>query len=335
MSRDGRLVAIAGGAGLVYLVLAILMGVLPGMALSKTAPGPGVTPLTPEQEAGRAVYVAEGCSYCHTQQVRPLAMDKVFGRPSAAGDYAYATPELLGSERTGPDLSNVGVRQPAEVWQYIHLYDPRAVVPPSIMPSYRWLFRVVPSAPPGETAVALPPAYAPKSGVVVPTARAKALVAYLLSLKQPALSPEMQKAAQEAEQAMAPAKPAAGQAAAPASAGAAKGFDYAATGPNLYAANCAACHGAQGTGVAGAFPPLVNDPVVTASDPAEHLKVVLDGLHGKAIGGTAYGGQMPAFASQLSDEQIAAIVDHERTAWGNHAPTVTPADVARVRKGGR
>lgn len=334
MNRDGRLVAIAGGSGLVYLVLAILMGVLPGMALSRSAPGPGVTPLTPEQQAGRAVYIAEGCSYCHTQQVRPLAMDKVFGRPSAPGDYAYQTPELLGSERTGPDLTNVGVRQPAEVWQYIHLYDPRAVVPQSIMPSYHWLFEVVPSAPPGETPVALPPAYAPKSGVVIPTARAKALVAYLLSLKQPALPADMEKAAQEAAQAMAPAKPAAGQGAT-AGKTAAQGFDYASTGPNLYGANCAACHGAQGTGVAGAFPPLANDPAVTAADPTEHVKIVLDGLHGKSIGGTAYGGQMPAFATQLTDEQIAAIVDHERTSWGNHAPTVTPRDVARIRKGGK
>jgi len=48
----------------------------------------------------------------------------------------YQTPELLGSERTGPDLTNIGVRQPSSVWQYIHLYNPRAVVPESIMPSF-------------------------------------------------------------------------------------------------------------------------------------------------------------------------------------------------------
>ena len=124
-----KLVLIAGGSTLVYAGLALVMGVLPGITLSQTPPGPGVKPLTALEAEGRDVYVSNGCSYCHTQQVRPLAQDKVFGRPSAPGDFAYQTPELLGSERTGPDLTNVGVRQPSAVWQYIHLYNPRAVVP--------------------------------------------------------------------------------------------------------------------------------------------------------------------------------------------------------------
>ncbi|MBN9592043.1 MAG: cbb3-type cytochrome c oxidase subunit II, partial [Alphaproteobacteria bacterium] len=123
-----KLLLIAGGSTLVYAGLALLMGVLPGIMLSQTPPGPGVKPLTPLEAEGRAIYVANGCSYCHTQQVRPLAQDKVFGRPSAPGDFAYQTPELLGSERTGPDLTNIGARQPSAVWQYIHLYNPRAVV---------------------------------------------------------------------------------------------------------------------------------------------------------------------------------------------------------------
>jgi cytochrome c oxidase cbb3-type subunit 2 len=116
-----KLLLIAGGSTLVYAGLALVMGVLPGIALSRTPPGPGVVPLTPIEAEGRAVYVANGCSYCHTQQVRPLTQDKVFGRPSAPGDFAYQTPELLGSERTGPDLTNIGARQPSAVWQYIHL----------------------------------------------------------------------------------------------------------------------------------------------------------------------------------------------------------------------
>jgi cytochrome c oxidase cbb3-type subunit 2 len=83
-----KLLLIAGGSTLVYGVLAMLMGVLPGIELSKTPPGPGVQPLTTLQAQGRQVYVANGCSYCHTQQVRPLAQDAVFGRPSAPGDFA-------------------------------------------------------------------------------------------------------------------------------------------------------------------------------------------------------------------------------------------------------
>lgn len=172
-----KLWLIVGGSTLIYFCLAMLMGVIPGYMLSKTPPGPGVEPLTELQAEGRDVYVSSGCSYCHTQQVRPLDQDKQFGRPSAAGDFAYQTPELLGSERTGPDLSNIGNRQPSEVWQYIHLFDPRAVVPQSIMPNFRWLFDVVLEAPEGVTPVPLPKEFAPADGVVVPSHDAQALIA--------------------------------------------------------------------------------------------------------------------------------------------------------------
>lgn len=108
------------------------------------------------------------------------------------------------------------------------------------------------------------------------------------------------------------------------------GFDYAATGAQLYTANCSACHGATGTGVPGAFPPLAGDPAVLDARPQAHIGAILHGLHGKAIKGTAYASQMPPFA-QLSDNDIAAIVDHERTSWGNAAPTINPDDVKRAR----
>ena len=322
-----KLVAIAGGSTLVYAVLAGLMGVLPGIELSKVAPGPGVRPLTPVEARGREIYVSEGCAYCHTQQVRPLPTDELFGRPSAPGDFAFDTPELLGSERTGPDLTNIGARQTSAIWQYIHLYDPRAVVPQSIMPSFPWLFAVVHQAPPGIQPVPVPKAYAPAHGVVVPTEGAKALVAYLLSLKQPALpqAPSAQGPAILPIAAVEPATPNVANEKPPAST-----FD-AAMGAKLFAANCAACHGAQGAGVPGVFPPLVGDPVVTAADPAEHVTVVLHGRQGKTIDGVSYAAQMPAFASQLSDSDIAGIIDHERTSWGNHAPIVTARAVADVR----
>ncbi len=112
--------------------------------------------------------------------------------------------------------------------------------------------------------------------------------------------------------------------------GAVAGFDYAATGSRLYTSNCAACHGASGAGVPGAFPALAGDSVVTAKDPTMQIRNVLRGLHGKAIAGKLYASQMPAF-SQLSDADIAAIIDHERTSWGNNAPLVTPSDVKRAR----
>jgi cbb3-type cytochrome c oxidase subunit II len=175
---------LVASAAAIYAALAVVIGVIPGVVLSKTQPLPGTVPLTAAQERGRQIYVGEGCSYCHTQQVRPLAQDRVWGRASVAGDYAYSTPQLLGTERTGPDLSNIGARQPSEVWHAIHLYQPRAVVAGSIMPAYPWLFSIKDKADPGDIVVSVPPGFAPHGKVVVATNDANALIAYLISLKQ-------------------------------------------------------------------------------------------------------------------------------------------------------
>jgi cytochrome c oxidase cbb3-type subunit 2 len=335
-----RLLLIAGGSTLVYAGLALLMGVLPGIELSRTPPGPGVEPLTPLQAEGRDVYVANGCSYCHTQQVRPLPQDKIFGRPSAPGDFAYQTPELLGSERTGPDLTNVGVRQPSTVWQYIHLYNPRAVVPESIMPAFDWMFKVVDQAPAGAAAVPLPQAYAPAHGVVVPEHQAEAVVAYLLSLKQPALAdmgsqdggspmPVIGSTSPASSSTASGASPAAGALTA-GSASTADGGD-AAKGKALFTANCAACHQANGEGLPGAFPSLKADAVVNDADPGRHIDTVLRGLQGAKVGGIVYSSPMPPFGGALSDADIANIVDYERSSWGNHGTPVTAAQVATER----
>ena len=171
-------------AGGIYAFLAIMVGVVPGVVMSKTPPGPGVEPLDAAAARGRAVYVGEGCSYCHTQQVRPLAQDRVWGRASTGGDYAYSTPQLLGTERTGPDLSNVGARHLSDVWHSIHLYEPRALVPASIMPAYPWLFVAKDAPDTGDVVVNIPPDYAPAGKVVVATREEQDLVAYIQSLKQ-------------------------------------------------------------------------------------------------------------------------------------------------------
>jgi cytochrome c oxidase cbb3-type subunit 2 len=316
-----KLVLIAGGSTLVYAVLALVMGVLPGIELSKTPPGPGVEPLTSLQARGRDVYVSSGCSYCHTQQVRPLTQDKIFGRPSAPGDFAYQTPELLGSERTGPDLTSIGERQPSELWQYLHLYNPRAVVPQSIMPPFAWLFEVVDQAPPGVTPVPVPKSYAPAHGLVVPSPDAQALVAYLLALKQVKLP----------DSSATPA--AAGAAAAPANAAspaASSGYD-AAKGQALFTATCSACHQASGEGLPGAFPALKGNAAVNDSDPTKHIHVVLHGLQGEAVGGVVYASPMPPFGATLSDADVANIIDYERSSWGNHGAPISAEQVAAQR----
>ena len=82
--------------------------------------------------------------------------------------------------------------------------------------------------------------------------------------------------------------------------------------------------------MAGVFPPLAGDHLVVAEDPTGHIEAVLHGLQGVTIDGISYASPMPAFAF-LSDADIAAIVNHERTSWGNSAPTVTAEDVAALR----
>ena len=316
---------IFGGALLLYVVIVMIIAVGPAIDLAQTPPGPGVVPLTPQQEEGRQVFASEGCDYCHTLQVRPIPEDKPFGRPSAPGDFAYATPEMLGSERTGPDLTNVGNRR-GEVWQYMHLYDPRSVAPESIMPNFKFLFRAVSTVPGGETAVPIPAAFAPKNGdKVIPTQQAKALVAYLMSLKQaPIPGYKMNGGMGGPTTAAMPA----------ASAPAAGGYAYdAAKGKAAFDSTCAACHQASGEGVPGAFPPLKGNAAVENADPTAQLDTILHGRSGTVIGGQKYSGVMPEFASQLSDADVADIANYERSAWGNNGKPVTPDEVAAIRAG--
>ena len=100
---------------------------------------------------------------------------------------ALEDPPLLGTQRTGPDLTNVGNRQPSDVWNLLHLYNPRAVVATSVMPGYPWLFAEQHETDEGDTVVAVPDEYKPEDTVIIATPEAIALVRYLQSLKQVAL----------------------------------------------------------------------------------------------------------------------------------------------------
>ena len=318
---------IFGGALALYVVIVMAIAVGPAIDLVQTPPGPAVKPLTAQEEEGRQVFASNGCDYCHTLQVRPLPEDLVFGRPSAPGDFTYATPEMLGSERTGPDLTNVGNRR-GEVWQYMHLYDPRAVSPESIMPNFKFLFQEVTTVPEGDTAVPLPAAFAPRNGdKVIATQKAKALVAFLMSLKQPTIPGYKMNGGMGGPTSAAPAP----SGSAPAAAG---GYAYdAAKGKTLFDSTCAACHQSTGEGVPGAFPPLKGNAVVADADPTAQLDTILNGRHGTVIGGVHYSGVMPPFASQLSDVEIADIANYERSSWGNQGKPVTSAEAASVRAG--
>lgn len=182
------LILLLGALATVIFALIILI-ILPGALLSDLEAPPGLEPYTAEELLGRQVYIENGCVYCHTQQVRDpsFTTDVARGwgsRPSVPADYVFDKPHLLGTMRTGPDLINVGIRLPDPQWHLLHLYQPRALVPWSIMPPYPFLFEHKAAAGPGDIVLNIPGQYAPKSGVVVATDEAKALVAYLLTLKR-------------------------------------------------------------------------------------------------------------------------------------------------------
>ncbi len=149
-------------------------------------------PLSGLADQGRLVYQDLGCVTCHTQQVRHeetgADIKRGWGeRGSYARDYIRDKTVLIGSSRLGPDLRNVGKRAYASA-EFFHaiLYAPQSVAPGTNMPAHTFLYEVrsTASSQSSYKAIKLPGKYAPGAGLeVVPTPRAEALVAYLLSLK--------------------------------------------------------------------------------------------------------------------------------------------------------
>jgi mono/diheme cytochrome c family protein len=106
--------------------------------------------------------------------------------------------------------------------------------------------------------------------------------------------------------------------------------DPMALGQRIFA-NCAACHQATGTGIAGVYPPLAGSAFVNGP-PEVLIRIVLHGLNGPLpVRGNTYNGEMPAW-EQMSDEQIAAVLTYVRSSFGNRAPGIAPESVAAVRK---
>jgi cytochrome c oxidase cbb3-type subunit 2 len=309
----------------VFVALSIGVAIIPAYQMQEYEPIPGQKDLTNSERKGLGIYVSENCVACHTQQVRNIEMDAVWGdRPSLPSDYFYSkqrmgiwrqSPSLLGSERTGPDLTDIGNRQPSDQWHLLHLYNPRLVVEASIMPRYSWLFRKTDTTAIQDGDITLPRGITQMEGSDVMVAKEDALhlVAYLKSLKQfsfedasptefiPALPKKegSNATSTKSEQSM---------------------------GANLYQNNCAACHQGNGRGVKGAFPPLNGSLIVNDENPEMLIKIILMGYDARQ----EYG-MMPALADNLTDEEIKAIVDYERSSWGNSAPKVPKEIITRLR----
>lgn len=309
-----------------FLVLSLGIAVFPAyQSQNNTEPLPQMKPMSEAEFRGMQIFVEEGCVACHTQQVRSIEMDKTWGsRPSIPSDYYYSkqrmgiwrqSPSVLGSERTGPDLTNIGKRQPSEDWHLLHLYNPRIVVSESIMPSYPWMFEEKTSPDEDENVLSVPAEFKKKGVEIVPTPDAMDLVAYLQSLKQPPLTDQqpdfIPSTRKELEETTSSSEP---------------GQELLPNGKNLYMATCSACHQAEGAGLPGAFPSLVGSSVVNDEDPELLIRIILQGYDARPEFA-----QMPGFADQLSDEEIAAIANHERSSWGNNAPDVTAEEVKEIR----
>ncbi|HEX2913927.1 MAG TPA: cbb3-type cytochrome c oxidase subunit II [Chloroflexia bacterium] len=131
---------LAGAALIVITVVFMTLGV--STLTFQPAPSDQARPLTQIEEEGRQIYMGNGCVYCHTQYVRPQDWTAAGGgkalRVAQAGDYVFQKTMLLGTERTGPDLSQEGGVHPDD-WHRAHFKNPRYVSPNSIMPQFSFL----------------------------------------------------------------------------------------------------------------------------------------------------------------------------------------------------
>lgn len=310
-----------------FAFLTLLVAIMPAISnQNNNKPLPGALALSEDALAGKAVYLSNGCVACHTQQVRNVEMDKVWGsRPGIAADYAgnertdfwRNTATLMGTERTGPDLTNIGSRQPSIDWHLLHLYQPRAVVAQSIMAAYPWLFEVKNELLAGDVEITVPDEYRKNiSGKLVATKEAMQLVAYLQSLKQVELYGE--NAAPEFLYKKNPAL---------SDAPAGDKEENSINGATLYSMQCQTCHQANGEGLKGAFPPLKGSSIVLDDNPELLIDIIMNGYDAREEFGV-----MPAVGKNvnLKPEEISAIINHERTSWGNNARKVSPGEVKKI-----
>jgi len=125
----------------VFVVIAYagIIEILPNFA-EAARPVKGLKPYSVLELAGKEVYKKDNCIACHSQLIRPFKSETDrYGQYSLSGEYAYDRPFLWGSKRTGPDLHRVGNYRTAD-WHANHMWNPKSVVPDSIMPAYKHQF---------------------------------------------------------------------------------------------------------------------------------------------------------------------------------------------------
>jgi len=126
-----------GGSLIIFASILTVAVILPWATISDK-PSEIFRERTALEDEGRKIYIANGCTYCHTQFIRFLDWDLGAERIARAGDYIREAPHLLGSERTGPDLSQEGGEHPDD-WHGAHFTNPRFTRPESYMPDFAFL----------------------------------------------------------------------------------------------------------------------------------------------------------------------------------------------------
>ena len=124
--------------GLIVFGAVLLIAVILPWTTVTDQPSEIYRPRTALEEQGRKLYIANGCTYCHTQFVRSIDWDHGAERVAKAGDYIADQPHLLGTHRTGVDLSQEGGERPDD-WHLAHFTNPRFTRPESIMPAFEFL----------------------------------------------------------------------------------------------------------------------------------------------------------------------------------------------------
>ena len=296
-------------------------------------------------QLGAKEYLSLGCVTCHTQQVRSeesgFDVERGWGkRPSVPRDYILQDEVLLGHNRVGPDLANVGLREYSSEWLHRHLFMPQSVVEGSICQPSPFLYKI--SKSPTESSIKTETI--DKSEIyIIPSLRANRIVSYLQSLHQNYQLPEIafSDGEEEDETILSEVDTSTSISETNSSSLPTWLSQQITSGKEIYSkvssggGMCVACHLPNGKGQPGAIPPLADSDWVLG-DKERLIKISIHGLQGEiAVNGEKYVGVMQGFgqplASPLDDQQIADVLTYIRNEWGNSVSSISPEEVKAVR----
>lgn len=298
-------------------------------------------------QLGAKEYLSLGCVTCHTQQVRTIDagfdVERGWGkRPSVPRDYILQKEVLLGHNRVGPDLANIGLRGYTREWLHKHLFNPQILVEGSICQPSPFLYDVSNENSIGAINADNNADNNASTLFIKPSLRANRIVSYLESLKQDYELPEMSFIETQDEEDTEDVKLAEVDTTQEAQVGVPTWLsDQIASGKEIYSkvtlggGMCVACHLPNGLGQPGAFPPLDGSDWVLG-DKERLIKISIHGLMGEVVvNGKKYVGVMQGFGqtlgSPLNDQQIADVLTYIRNEWGNSVSAISPEEVKAVR----